>query len=335
MYKLAKNTSAVVLPTITAKAFCASLQRALVNPPDVDLSIRRIQRILTGLPDKQLYVSSRNGKVTFRSKVDGKLTYLSKKSTIIHNLARRRYLLLLLEILKLYNSDNVQDVRRRKSLFRKLAGLLDKYERGNLDIARIVLTSKQFKWFRGHFKQKYINPEIMPTTAGGITVRSKSERDIANANEALAVPFHYEERTVIYVHDLVEQLETTLKSENRLNGPLCSFGREKIHWNVPPELEWMNAPGSIWKTYYPPNGTITIYNDFIIMLADDELVIWEHEGLMKDFRYRCQASERASIMKYTGTISKSNLIETYEHDVDSPEKLNDIIERYILPRLWF
>ena len=126
-----------------------------------------------------------------------------------------------------------------------------------------------------------------------------------------------------------------LKRNHQLNGNLYSFGRERIYWNVPPELEWMNAPGSIWKTYYPPNGTITIYNDFIIMLADGEYIIWEHEGLMSDFRYRCQASERISVIKYTGTVDKGNLIETYEHDIDTPEKLIDIIERRILPRLWF
>ncbi len=334
MNKHTENSS-VNIPIITAKAFCASLEKALVDPPDVDMSIRRIQRILTGLPDQQLYVSDQNGKVTFRWKVDGKLTYLSKKSTNIHKIARRRYLLLLLEILKLCKSEKVQDVKRRKLLFRRLVKLLDEFERGNLDIAQIVLTNKQLKWFRGPFQHKYIDLNTMTTTAGGIPVRSKSERDIANANEALAVPFHYEERTVIYVHDLVVQLEETLKREKRLNGHLYRFGRERIHWNVPPDLEWMNAPGSIWKTYYPPNGTITIYNDFIIMLADGELLIWEHEGLMQDFRYRCQASERASIMKYTGTVVKENLIETYEHDIDTPEKLIDIIERRILPRLWF
>lgn len=37
---------------------------------------------------------------------------------------------------------------------------------------------------------------------------------------------------------------------------LFDFRRGTIIWNVPPDLPWMNAPGSIWKSYYPPKGTI-------------------------------------------------------------------------------
>ncbi|MBQ3322780.1 MAG: hypothetical protein IJH05_08065 [Firmicutes bacterium] len=97
----------------------------------------------------------------------------------------------------------------------------------------------------------------------------------------------------------------------------------------------MNSQGSIWKTYEPFDGTIELFNDFMIMLADGTIIIWEHEGLMDDFIYRCNSSERASVIKYTGTVDKDNLIETYEHDIDTPEKLIDMIEHRILPRLWF
>lgn len=183
--------------------------------------------------------------------------------------------------------------------------------------------------------QKRLDHKDAVATSCGLNVRSKSERDIANAYESLAVPFHYEEQAQIYVHDLVMQLEEKLKREGRLRGPVYSFRGNGVHWNVPPELEWMNTPGSIWKSYYPPTGKITIYNDFKILLANDEIVIWEHEGLIEDFVYRCNASERAAIMKLTGSISKGNLIETYESEVDSPEKIYAIIEERILPRLWF
>ena len=242
---------------------------------------------------------------------------------------------MLIDILRLSYSNSFRDNKRRTLLIDRLKDFICACERGNLDIAKIVLTSKQYKWFRGQFRQKSIDPAKALTTAGGLHVRSKSERDIANVTEAFAVPFHYEEQTSIYVHDFVIQLEDKLKRENRLRGPLYSFRGGSVHWNVPPELEWMNAPGSIWKTYYPPTGKITIHNDFTVMPADDEVVIWEHEGLMGDFIYRANASERASVMKYTGTVSKGNLIETYEHDIDTPEKIAAIIEEHILPRLWF
>ena len=243
--------------------------------------------------------------------------------------------MILLEILQLTGSNRKCDVKRRKYLLKKMQNFITLCERGNLDIAKIVLTSKQYKWFTGQYTQKRLNPKDALTTSCGINVRSKSERDIANANESLAVPFHYEEQAQIYVHDLVVQLEEKLKKENNLRGPIYSFRGKGVHWNVPPELDWMNAPGSIWKSYYPPTGKITIHNDFKIMLATDEIVIWEHEGLIEDFVYRCNASERAAIIKYTETVSKGNLIETYERDIDTLEKRIDIIERHILPRLWF
>ena len=97
----------------------------------------------------------------------------------------------------------------------------------------------------------------------------------------------------------------------------------------------MNTHGSIWRSYFPPKGTIVIYNDFKIMLADGTIFIWEHEGLMNFFIYRCNATERVAIMKITHTVDKENILETYQDQIDSREKIIDVITEYILPRLWF
>ena len=71
------------------------------------------------------------------------------------------------------------------------------------------------------------------------------------------------------------------------------------------------------------------------MFADGSIFIWEHEGLILEFIYRIHASERGSVMKITNAVDRDNFIETYENDVDTPEKVIDIIERKILPRLWY
>lgn len=320
---------------ITASAFNKSIELALRNPPDVEASITRIKHILNRLPEGTIYTSNHGTEVSFYTLINNHQKYLSKRSEALNTLARRKYLQTLLKILELTQSTKAKDIKQRQKMIDRLQNLIMAFERGNLDIAKIVLTSKQYKWYKGQFIRKHLDPKDAVTTSCGLNVRSKSERDIANANELLAVPFHYEEQALIYAHDFVMQLEEKLKRENKLRGPVYSFRGNGVHWNVPPELEWMNAPGSIWKGYYPPTGKITIYNDFKIMLADGEIIIWEHEGLMEDFVYRCNASERAAIIKYTETVSKGNLIETYERDVDTLEKRIDIIERHILPRLWF
>ena len=330
-------------PVITPDAFCPSIEKALRCPPDIEGSIRRIQNTVNSLPSETLYISRQKNKVIFYSVLEGKQTYLPKHSDRIYPLARKRYLLLLLEILQLTESKKPADIRRRESLLKRLKDLIHTYAKGNLDLRKIVLTGKQYKWYTGDFRQKHIDPASALKTASGIPVRSKSERDIINASENLAVPLHYEEQSVIYVRPLVEGLRDELLSLCKTGEERRNFKRKQLYhfqdgsiwWNVPPELEWMNTRGSIWKSYYPPDGTIAIYNDIIILLADGTFFFWEHEGLIEEFVYRRNATERTAVMRITGTADRESLLETYEQDVDCREKINDILERYILPRLWF
>lgn len=320
---------------LTAPAFCLSIEKALINPPDVETSVNRIRKIINGLPDAKLYISNQGSRVTFFSVVNGEQKYISKKSPLIYALARRRYLSMLLEILELTGSRRKRDILRRETLVAKLQKFVCICETGNLDIARIILTKGQYQWFTKNFRQKHLDKATAYSTTGGLCVRSKSERDIINHCEAFAVPFHYEEQQIIYVKELVDRLQDDLTRSGKMSRELYTFRNSRVFWNVPPELEWMNATGSIWKTYYPPNGTITIFIDIKIMFADGHLLLWEHEGMMNNFFYRCNASERASILTFTKTVRKELLLETYEHDIDTPEKLINIIERTILPRLWF
>ena len=320
---------------ITASAYCASIEKALQHIPDAEVSIKRITNTLNILPSDKLYISNSKGYVVFHAVANGKQYYISPKDSKVHSLARRRHLQLLQQILELSNSTKMNDIRRRQTLIHKLQKTIILFEQGNLDLSRIVLTSKQYDWFRSNYQKKPINPASPITTAIGEPVRSKSERDIINGFISLAVPYHYEEQNIICVRPFVDKLKERLTKKGCLQGQLFIVRNNTTQWFVPAELEWMNSQGSIWKTYEPFDGTIELFNDFMIMLADGTIIIWEHEGLMDDFIYRCNSSERASVIKYTGTVDKDNLIETYEHDIDTPEKLIDIIEHRILPRLWF
>ena len=319
---------------ITATSFNRSIQMALVSPPCVEDSISRIRHIIGNLPKGKLYASDHGSEVSFYTIVDGHQRYVSKRSSEIYPLARKTYLLTLLKILELTGSDNDKAIVRRNALIIKLQRLIDMFERGNLELERIVLTSKQYKWFSSNYIQKLIDKSMAFRSSRGRYVRSKSERDIVNVNEELAVPLHYEERTVIFVRPIVTRLHETLLKKGMV-GRLYEYVNDTIIWKVPTELQWMNAAGSIWKTYDAGSGTIAIFNDFKIMFANGDIVIWEHAGLMEDFIYRCNASERTTIMKLTKAVNKENLIETYEEDIDMREKIISIIERHILPHLWF
>lgn len=320
---------------LDSEAFCKSIEIALKNPPDPKGSIERIRKSLNRLPEGPLYVSTKSHNISFYTKVDGKQKYLSKKSSQIHSLARRRYQSMLLEILQLTDSSRKSDIERRAACIGRLQEFIRSCAKGGLDIAPIVLTKAQHNWFAGNFKQKHINPNSPFKTANGLPVRSKSERDVINSYDNLAVPIHYEEQMIIDVRLLVDKLERTLLKEGLLKGLLYSFDKNGICWNVPRELQWMNAKGSIWKTYDPPYGALSIFNDVRGMFADGSLFVHEHEGMMDDFVYRCNSSERSSIIKFTGTVSRDNFIETYEQEIDTLEKASAIVERLVLPRLWF
>ena len=321
--------------TIKASAFNKSIEAALRDPVNPSESIERIKRSIANLPKGKVYATKRKKEVVFYIVENGHQKYLSKKSDLIHPLARKSYLTLLLRILELTGAAKARDIRKRQELIGKLQELISTYERGNLEIARIVLTSKQYKWLTESFEQKKIDTTKSYKTAGGVHVRSNAEKDIINKCDELAVPVHYEERQYIKVLPLVDKLKEELAEMGLANGELYSYGSGGTTWNVPAELGSMNARGSIWRSYYPPRGTLKIFNDFKVMFADGTLFIWEHEGMMELFVYRFNASERTAVMKYTGTVDRDHLLETYEQDVDTPEKIIDIIEKYILPRLWF
>ena len=320
-----------------------SIDAALESQFDVDAAVARVFGMIVNLPQDYLYHVNRKGKITFYKRVNGAQRYIKKTSREIYLLARRQYLLLLVEVLKLTGYSDECSMIKRNELIAELHSLIHIYDRGNLDLAQIVMTPKQYKWYSGEFKQKALIPDsFMPKDSSmthisteGVVLRSKSERDIINTMHDFAIPVHYEEERSVMVQPLVDSLYYSLREKNLINGNLFYNRGDVCYWRVPKELEWMNTSGSIWKTYNPRTGRIYIYNDFKILLASGEELIWEHHGMCHKFTYRNNAGERIMILKYTQSVPRDNLIETFEHDAGSPEKIAEILRREVLPRLWF
>lgn len=328
---------------IKADAFLRSLDAALAGTFNVDAAVERTGKMISHYPKIRLYHASRKGKVTFYKKTDGQQKYVAKSSDELYALARRQYLVLLNDILRLTGAKDPGSQMRRRQLIESLHSLINIYAAGNLDLAKIVLTAKQYKWYFGNYRKKFfdvekakaLNPSSIHVSSWGEILRSKSERDIKNVMEDFAVPAHYEEELSFYVRDMVDSLKQELHAEGMLRGNLFHIHKDACYWTVPKELSWMNTPGSAWKSYDPRTGCLTIYNDFRIMLASGEFVIWEHHGNCFDFTYRNNAGERLIVMRFAGCVPRGNLIETFECDADSTKNITDILCSEVLPRLWF
>lgn len=75
------------------------------------------------------------------------------------------------------------------------------------------------------------------------------------------------------------------------------------------------------KTYYP---------DFTLKRHDGTIVLWEHFGLMGVGDYSEKAFEKIEEYRVAGYSQHTNLICTYEEDIKSREKLEHIVERFLL-----
>ncbi|MCQ2546218.1 MAG: hypothetical protein MJ161_01555 [Clostridia bacterium] len=310
---------------ISPDAFKRSISIALQGNYDKTAALSRVRKRLAGTDEGILHFRHDRGCVYFYEKINGKEVYISKKTERLYSLARRKYLCLLLHALEENTSENVS----------LLLSLIDEFADGNLNLAKIVMTSNQFNWFTRGYVKKKIDLSTAKYTNNNIPVRSKSERDIGNALEELAVPYHHDEKQIIKVFPLVCSLENDLKERGLLAGTLNYIRGNTCLWRVPKELEWMNCVGSIWRAYDPCSGNIIIYNDFKILLADNEMIYWEHEGMCDDFIYRANASEREIVLQYTNTVKRGNMITTFEKEVEDTKCLRQIIMREVLPRLWF
>ena len=80
------------------------------------------------------------------------------------------------------------------------------------------------------------------------------------------------------------------------------------------------------------NGN-TVYPDFVIYPGDGSIIVWEHLVLMDDARYNMQAWSKSEEYRKAGYRFHTNLIFTYEEDIEAEEILQGIILNRILCRI--
>ncbi len=329
----------------TADAVIRSLHVAIKGISDYPSACARLRNRLRPFPKESLHISHQHGGVYFYCNDK----YLRKKSALLYSLARKRYCETLLNVLTLFSQapplrspENRDQWDRCDAALADLDALIRDFADGNLQLERILLTREQYAWYTGRYIKKF-RPKTesqrpadrVLTIPYGDQVMSKSEQNIGYTLWDYAVPCHYEEQLLINVQALVDELQEELKKRNQLGQFLFCYQGNICYWNVPEELAWMNAPGSIWRTYDSRTGCIRIHPDFTIMLADGGLLLWEHEGLLTNFVYRMNAGERASIMRLAGNIPRERLIETLEAQANDRQELEQIVETRVLPCLWF
>ena len=322
---------------IDTSAMIRSLRSAFEIAFDTSESISSIRRTVPRYPSGTLYILHDNGYVTFYERIDGKKKRLNKDSDRIYQLARKRYLTELLETLIAVKEEGFGSPEFEER-FGKLAGLIEDFSKGNLDLARIAFTPKQYKWFAGNYIRKKITvePDASPLKIPyGNNVRSKSEQTIGRELWNHAVPCHYEERLIINVQSIVDSMIREMKSEGWNEKNLFYYRGGVCYWNVPKELQFMNSRRSLWHTYDYKSGCVVIYPDYTIMLADGTLLYWEHEGLLDKIIYRINAVDRVFVMRSAGGIHSSEIIETEERDSADTEILDEIIRTRVIPGLWF
>lgn len=326
----------------TADTVIRSLHAAIHKTSDYSSACARLRNRLRPFPKESLHISHQHGGVYFYC--NGK--YLRKKSTTLYSLARKRYCDTLLNVLTLFSqappvrSPEKQDHWDRcDAALANLDDLIRDFADGNLQLERILLTQEQYAWYTSRYRKKPF-PRIASqdrelTIPYGDRVLSKSEQNIGYTLWDFAVPCHYEEQLQIDVKELVSSLRIEMQRQAPPGWQLFCYQGGSCYWNVPEEMAWMNAPGSLWRTYDSRTGCICIHPDYTIMLADGSLLFWEHEGLMTNFVYRANAGERTNIMRLAGNIPRERLIETLEPQANDRQALERIVETRVLPCLWF
>lgn len=70
--------------------------------------------------------------------------------------------------------------------------------------------------------------------------------------------------------------------------------------------------------------------DFTVMKQDGTMVIWEHFGLMNNRTYEEKTVRKILAYQRNGYYTHTNLICTWEKDIESTDTIDEIIERYLL-----
>lgn len=265
----------------------------LVTEEEKKISVWR--RELRNLPGGTVYFRRKNGRVYAVRHLRGKQHGISSNPDLIHSLARKRYLSLLVEersgILLLLRKGKLSlaadHIHAHSSEATKF---LIQCRDAGLILARVTCSEDQYQWMTEAF---HSNPLPIRddgfTTNSGIIVRSKSEQSIANALERYGIPYRYEQR--------------------------FSF-----------DVSWMDGiNGAVqgrFKDFYP---------DFTLLLDNDRFCYWEHLGRVDQPGYRAHNMEKICAYRQGGFCTDDQLILTFEKDLQDSGFLDKLIIGRILP----
>lgn len=299
---------------------------------------KELDKLEKGDAGSNLYVTHEKGYVYFKgySRESRKAIYLKKDSDRFYNLARRKHLELLIKLLEYKQNPDSKTIKEHIKNVEAIDQLMADFEKARANIPRILLSDEQYEWAKARYKKKRIGQSIRKyTTPGGVVTRSKSEQKLATRFEYFGIPYRYEMKIRVDVSELVNELEEELRRMGRLKHTLFYYDGNECIWNVPARYAWMNERGSIWKSYDAKANEIIIYPDFIFKLRDGSLLVWEHEGMASDFRYRCNASERIFVLRETGTIAEDNLVFSFEGDISDEAEMDRMIMTHLISRILF
>ncbi|MDO4176000.1 MAG: hypothetical protein Q4D99_00790 [Bacillota bacterium] len=285
-----------------------------------------------------MYAVNNQGRIIFReySKTSKNEKHLRKDSERFYILARRKYLELLIKLLEYRQDPNSQTIKEHAENVDRLDKLISNFEKAGVDFTRIMLTDEQYACTKANYRRKRMGQSIKKyTTPGGVATRSKSEQKLGTRFEYFGIPYRYEMKIRVNVETLVNALEEELRKTGWLKRTLFYYDGNECIWNVPAKYAWMNERGSMWKSYDAKANEIIIYPDFIFLLRDGSLLVWEHEGMASDFRYRCNASERIFVLRETGTVAENNLVFSFERDINDEKELDRMIMTHLIPRILF
>ena len=261
---------------------------------EVDLEEERVEqwkKELLQLPEGSMYMTTSSDKTYFYHFNRGQRRGITRDRDLIHALARKKYLKILIKEHK-----KVLDCAARGITDRRIRGkertvslplqkLLDQYMEAGLEVARITCSDMQYSWMKEPYVGNTLEPEMREyVTFSGINVRSKSEQTIGNALETRGIPYRYE---------------------------------QAFKFNV----AWMEGVSRLEKVYYP---------DFTIVTANGKYILWEHLGRVDSPGYRIHNMEKIAAYRQGGLCEERQLILTFESDLKNPERLDEIIRNRVL-----
>ncbi len=262
--------------------------KAIIEDETANLSLLRNE--LKSSPISRLGIRNHSGHYYF-SEITPKTEFgISKNHARITELARKAYLK---SIIQKHTSDLASINRCYKAITNTgVPYVVTRFRKAGLTEA--FYSATELKW-RKHAQScnPYKREHLRYASTGGIVLRSKSERTIANRLEHWGISYLYE--PCIKIND----------------------GRYEVLANSHTELQ-TNSNNE--KIFYP---------DFLIRTDSGKLIIWEHFGLLNEQNYAFNAYKKINIYNSIGFNQHTNLVCTEEKDIDDIKILDDIILRFL------